>query len=130
MAVKQYKELDNHVATIHATGKLTKQDYHNFTHIVERLIKEPRFTRIVFEMKAFHGWKPDAVWKDIKLNIRHFCHIERLAMVGNKQWERGMCLFCKPFASAQIRYFDECEVGEAQAWIHAESDTDETKKAL
>ena len=112
---------------VNKDGKLTKQDYHHFTRIVDRLVKEHGSIRIIFEMRAFHGWKPEAIWEDIKLNIRHFCHIERLAMVGNKQWERGMCLFCKPFATAQIRYFDENEVGEAQAWIHAESDTGETK---
>ena len=127
MAVKLHNELDNHVATIHATGKLTKQDYHHFTRIVEQLIKDHGFIRIVFEMKAFHGWKPEAIWDNIKFNLQHFCHIERLAMVGNKQWERGMCLFCKPFTSAQIRYFDECEGDKAQAWIHAESDMAGTK---
>ena len=41
-----------------------------------------------------------------------------------------MCLFCTPFTTAQIRYFDEYEVGEAQAWIPAESDTEETQTAL
>ena len=47
-------------------------------------------------------------------------------MVWNKQWERGMCLFCKPFAAAKIAYFDEDEGGKAQAWIQAESGTDNT----
>ena len=127
MAVKQHQGLDNHVVTFHASGKLTKQDYHHFTRIVDRLIKEHGFIRIIFEMRAFNGWKPDAIWEDIKLNIRHFCHIERLAMVGNKQWERGMHLFCKPFTAAKIRHFEEYEAGKAQKWIHAESDTDETE---
>jgi hypothetical protein len=127
MAVKQHNELDNHVATIHATGKLTKQDYYHFTRIVDRLIKEHGFIRIVFEMKNFHGWEPKAVWEDIKSTIRHFHHIERLAMVGDKSWERGMYLFCQPFTTAKIRYFDEYEGGKAQIWIHAESDMDKTK---
>jgi hypothetical protein len=50
-----------------------------------------------------------------------------LAMVGNKQWERGMYLFCKPFTAAKIRHFDEYEGGKAQTWISTESDTSETK---
>ena len=119
MAVRQHNELDNHVVTIHATGKLTKQDYQHFTRIVDQLIKEHGHIRIVFEMKAFHGWKPQANWENTKLNVRHFCHVERLAMVGNKQWERGMRLFCRPFTTAQVRYFDESEAGKAQTWIHA-----------
>ncbi|MFC1766787.1 STAS/SEC14 domain-containing protein [Planctomycetota bacterium] len=127
MAVKLHNELNDHVATFHATGKLTKQDYHHFTRIVDRLIKEHGFIRIIFEIKNFQGWMPEAIWDNIKINIRHFCHIERLAMVGNTQWERGMCLFCKPFSATQIRYFHEYEAGKAQTWIHAESDTDKTE---
>jgi SpoIIAA-like len=38
-------------------------------------------------------------------------------MVGDKKWEHGMSVFCKPFTTAKIRYFDHTAMAEAQAWL-------------
>jgi hypothetical protein len=43
------------------------------------------------------------LWEDIKFSVKHFADIERLAMVGDKKWQRGMAAFCKPFTKATIR---------------------------
>jgi phosphoketolase len=44
----------------------------------------------LFELTGFHGWEAGALWDEIKLDIRHFADIERLAVVGDKKWEHGM----------------------------------------
>jgi hypothetical protein len=51
--------------------------------------------------------------------LKHFSTIERLAMVGDKKWERGMSLFCRPFTTATIRYFDSSAMPEARAWLES-----------
>ena len=55
-----------------------------------------------------------------KFDVKHFADIQRLAMVGDRKWEHGMAVFCKPFTTAKIRYFDEHEADQAAEWIHAE----------
>ena len=37
-------------------------------------------------------------------------------MVGDKKWQKGMSVFCKPFTTAKIRYFDVAQAMEARAW--------------
>jgi hypothetical protein len=32
----------------------------------------------------------------------------------------GMAVFCKPFPTAAIRYFDRGEVDQAEGWIHTD----------
>ena len=49
--------------------------------------------------------------------MRHFADIERLAMVGEKKWQKGMATFCKPFTTATIRYFDHADAVEARKWL-------------
>jgi hypothetical protein len=49
--------------------------------------------------------------------MKHFADIQRLAMVGDKKWERGMAAFCKPFTKAAIRYFDHAEAAKAWKWL-------------
>ena len=58
-----------------------------------------------------------ALWDDIKFDLKHFADIERLAIVGEKAWEKGMSVFCRPFTAASIRYFDRAAVEEARGWL-------------
>jgi hypothetical protein len=71
-------------------------------------------------MIDFHGWNTGALWEDIKFGLKHFMDIERIAMVGDKKWEKGMSAFCKPFTTAKIRYFDPSQVEEARTWLESD----------
>ena len=87
---------------------------------MERLIKQHKKVRVLCELHDFHGWEAGALWADIKFDLKHFADIERLALVGESRWEQGMAVFCKPFTTAKVRYFDVSKLAEARAWIEAE----------
>ena len=65
----------------------------------------------------FHGWAPGALWQDIKFDVKHFADIECLAFVGETKWQHGMAVFCKPFTSAKVRYFDRPAIDLAREWL-------------
>ena len=104
---------------IHVTvsEKLTKEDYRQFVPWLEKDIQEYGKIRVLFQMHDFHGWQTAALWEDIKFDIKHFSDIERLAMVGDKKWEKGMSVFCKPFTTAKIRFFNPEEIDTARKWL-------------
>lgn len=118
MAVAFQEEDNGKVLVLALTGKLTKQDYETFLPEVERLITRHRKVRMLVHMHDFHGWKLSALWEDIKFDVKHFAHIERLAFVGEKKWEAGMAVFCKPFTTAAVRYFDAADYDAALAWLN------------
>jgi len=109
------------VLEVRATGKLTKDSYQEFVPIVDEQIKEYGKLRILFIMVDFHGWTAGAMWEDLKFDLKHWKDIERLAIVGDKKWEKGMATFCQPFTKAQIRYFDVRQLEEARQWLESES---------
>jgi len=113
------EQAGGNILDITVTGWLTKEDYEHFVPEVERIIREHRKARVLFEMHEFHGWTLSALWEDIKFDARHFGDIERLAFVGERKWEAGMASFCKPFTSASIRYFDRGQEDEARQWLRA-----------
>jgi hypothetical protein len=117
MATILKEPADGNVLEMQISGKLTHEDYHRFVPEFERLVKEKGKIRVLVEMVDFHGWEFAALWDDIKFDTKHFSHIERLAMVGDKAWEKGMSVFCRPFTTAKIRYFDHTAIAEARAWI-------------
>ena len=117
MAIEVHEAEAGKVIEIKASEKLTKKDYEHFVPAVERLIAKHGKIRVLFQMHDFHGWEAGALWEDIKFDVKHFRDIERLALVGETKWEKGMAAFCKPFMLAKIRYFDVKDAAEARTWI-------------
>ena len=111
------KTNDGKVLEVQMTGRLTAQDYEDFVPAVERLVKEHGKIRLLAAMHDFHGWTPGALWQDIKFDAKHFNDIERIAMVGETKWQRSMSVFCNPFTSAKIRYFDCDQIDSARTWL-------------
>jgi hypothetical protein len=102
---------------VRVTGKLNQEFYDEFVPIVDAQIKQFGRLRILFVMRDFHGWTAAALWEDMKFDLKHWQDIERLAIVGDKQWEKGMAAFCKPFTKAHVQFFDLSQVDEARKWL-------------
>ncbi len=117
MAIQLTEENGGKLLVVRASGKLVHGDYQRFVPEFERLVKSHGKIRVLFEMLDFHGWKAGALWDDIKFDLKHFADIERLAMIGDRKWEKGMSVFCKPFTTAKVRFFDQPQVAEARAWL-------------
>jgi hypothetical protein len=118
MSIELHEEMDGKILIVNLSGKIEMEDYKRFAPSVDRAVKEHGKVRMLVRMQDFHGWTVGALWEDIKFDLRHFADIERLALVGDKRWEAGMAVFCKPFTTAKIRYFDTSHADEANVWIH------------
>lgn len=119
MPIELTKKADGRAIHIRVKGRLTEGDYEKFVPQVEDLIKRYGKIRVLFEMEDFHGWTASALWEDLKFDLAHFKDIDRLAMVGEKKWQKGMAIFCKPFTTATIKYFESNQLEQALDWIEA-----------
>jgi hypothetical protein len=99
------------------TGKLEHQDYVIFAPKFETVAQKRGKLRLLFLMEDFHGGKPRAALDDFKLDVKHFGEIERIAIVGDKKWEKGMSYVIRAFTTADVRYFDMTLLAEARAWL-------------
>jgi hypothetical protein len=117
MPVQIKEENGGKLVAVQVTGKLVKADYESCVPEFDRLIRQHGKLRLLFELSGFHGWEAGALWDEIKLDIKYFADIERLAVVGDKRWEQDMVTFYKPFTKATIRYFDQGNAAEARKWL-------------
>lgn len=112
------KELyDGRLLEVEATGKLETDDYTRLVPAFDRLRQKHGKLRVLFSLHDFHGWTAGALWEDLKFEHRHFADIERLAIVGEKRWQEGMAHFCKPFTTAQIRFYPRDQAAMAREWL-------------
>jgi hypothetical protein len=117
MTLQLTEEDGGKVVVVHVSGKLVKADYEHFVPEIERLVRRHGKLRLLFDMTDFRGWEASAAWEDFKFGVEHFADIERLAMVGEKPWQHGMAVFCKPFTTAAVRYFEHADAAEARKWL-------------
>jgi SpoIIAA-like len=122
MAIELTEKDGGKILEVSLTGKLVKQDYNTFVPAVDRALEQHGKIRMLVLMHDFHGWTASAAWEDTKFGVRHFCDIDRLAMVGETRWQHGMAIFCKPFTTATVRYFEHNQVDAARAWLAARED--------
>ena len=92
------------------SGKLHDADYKTFVPQLDAAIAKEGKVRILAQFHDFHGWDAKALWDDIKFSTTHCTKIERIALVGEKTWEKWMATVCKPFTMAKVRYFDTHEL--------------------
>jgi len=98
------------------SGKLHDADYKTFVPAIDAAAGSGKI-RLLAQFHDFHGWDMHALWDDIKFATTHCTTIERLAMVGDKTWEKWMAKVCGPFTLAKVKYFDASEMDKAWAWL-------------
>ncbi len=99
------------------SGTLHDQDYARFVPAVDAAVAQEGKVRLLAQFHDFHGWDAKALWDDIKFSTTHCTKIERIAMVGDKTWEKWMAKVCKPFTMAKIEYFDASQIDAAWKWL-------------
>ncbi len=107
----------DNILAFRLSGKLHDEDYKTFVPRVDEAIANDGKIRMLAEFHDFHGWDAHALWDDIKFATEHCTKIEKIAMVGETAWEKGMATVCKPFTMAKVKYFDVGEVDAAFAWL-------------
>lgn len=100
-----------------ATGQLTKDDYERWVPEIETILKNRGDINVLFEMRDFDGWDAGAFWEDVKFDVKHFNDVGRVALLGAKTWEKVLATLCKPFTTAEVRFFEPEHVDEARRWV-------------
>ncbi len=99
-------------------GKLHDADYKQFVPTMETILTAERTVRLFIQLEDFHGCDLHAVWDHLTFSLRHYSNIERIAILGDRKWERWSARLCKPFTRAEVRYFDKSEADAAWNWLY------------
>jgi len=113
--IEQLPSPSDKVLGFKLSGKLRDEDYKTFTPAIDAAAGSGK-VRVLAQFHDFHGWDLHALWDDIKFATTHCTKIERIALVGEKSWEKWMAKVCAPFTMAKVKYFDASEVDKAWAW--------------
>ncbi len=100
-----------------ASGMLTHQDYETITPMIESALNGvtgPR-VRVLFDATELRGWELRAAWDDFKIGLRHGSDFEKIAIYGNRNWQKMAAKVGRWFISGEVKYFEDYNA--ALVWI-------------
>lgn len=89
-------------------GMLTHEDYETIIPMLESAIagiSEPRI-QVLVDLTELQGWELRAAWDDFKLGITYGSKFSRIAVIGNRPWEKIASRVGSWFTSGEVEYFE------------------------
>lgn len=105
------------VIEVNVSGKLMEEDCDVFVPVIDAGVEKFGQVRLLFNCVGFEGWTLGGLLEDAKFGLHHYNAIFRLAIVGDRRWEKAMATLCKPFTAADVNYYDFTEIETARAWL-------------
>ncbi len=108
----------NFFLSLKAQGTLTHEDYETITPMIDsalKEVKEPK-VKVLIDGTELNGWEPRAAWDDFKLGLKHGNEFEKIAIYGNKDWQKMAAKIGGWFISGEVKYFDNYD--DAIAWLN------------
>jgi len=104
---------------VRLSGKLTHDDYQKtLIPMFDQAIEKSGKIRVLLDLaEDFRGWELHAAWDDFVFGLKHFNDFEKIALVGDKDWEEWMAKLAKPFTKADVKFFKRPETEEAWKWL-------------
>ena len=98
-------------------GKLTHDDYLDITPKLESALEgivEPKIYALV-DITELDGWTLHAAWDDLRLGLKHGSEFEKIAIIGNKDWQQMLGKVGSWFVDGEVRYFGD--KASASSWL-------------
>ncbi|WP_428606743.1 STAS/SEC14 domain-containing protein [Sedimenticola sp.] len=109
---------DRFYLTLKAQGRLTHNDYETMTPMIDSAlaeVKEPKIKALI-DGTELEGWEPRAAWDDFKLGLKHGNEFEKIAIYGNKDWQKLAAKIGEWFLSGEVKYFNS--YSDAITWLN------------
>jgi hypothetical protein len=101
-----------------AIGTITASDYMKLEPEVKALVeKEGSSIRMLIDLSEFKWEKMEAWLHDLKFGSEFHHEIQKMAIVGDKTWEKWITHLAKPFYARDAKFFHSADIDKAWAWL-------------
>ncbi len=84
---------------------------------VKDLVKKQGRIRLLFDLSDFKWEKKEAWLPDLRFGSEFRHEIEKMAIVGDKTWEKWVTHLAKPFYARDAKFFHSADIAKTWAWL-------------
>lgn len=111
-------EIVDDLITIEVSGLLTYPELVEVQQQAARHVQQAGMIRFFIVARDFEGWTREGDWGNVSFQAENDAYIEKMALVGNREWEELVVLFTgQGVRRFPIQYFLHPEIQKARAWI-------------
>ncbi len=120
---------DEDIFAFRITGKITKKDYEAFKQTLMTLIHKYGPLSLLLDLKNMSGLEAGVVWEDLKFASQHDKDFKKIAIIGDRKWEKWLTVLTDALTTPELRFFEAEETSEALDWLRGiERPADEQDK--
>lgn len=110
-------ETEGDVVAVRVSGKLSERDFDRYRMLLREKMALYGKVRLYFEMVGFSGWQPGSFLENALFDLVHGRKFRKVAMVGERDWQRWAAGLADLIKSGTVRYFPVSEREFAMAWV-------------
>ncbi len=114
---EKMSESSGNVVGYKVAGTITASDYKKLEPEVKALIEKEGNIRMLFDMSGFKWEKAEAWIQDMKFGSEFHKKIDKMAIVGDKSWEKWMAHLAKHTYARDTKFFHTADIDKAWAWL-------------
>jgi len=115
----QLKESSANILGFKLFGGITKKQRKQICNILEKQIGESGKIRLILVIEPHRKMDAESLLFDMNFTLTYSDKIERMAVIGNKVWEKTWIALFGLFSHIRIKYFDYSETKAAWKWIQS-----------
>ncbi len=110
-------ESSGNVVGYKANGTITDADNKKLESEVKALVEKQGNIRLMFDMSQFKWEKAEAWGSDLRFGHEFHNKIDKMAIVGDKTWEKWMTSLAKHTYARDAKYFQSADIAKAWSWL-------------
>lgn len=117
----QFEADAGNVAVFRISGKLGKAELEDAQRQCEEMIKSAGQIKLLVLLDAFLGWESAKGWEDTSFAERNDPFIQKMAIVGEAEWEDLVLAFTlQGLRPTPIKYFEPQQQALARDWLDSD----------
>lgn len=113
--IEKMDRSSGNIVGFNVSGDVTKADYETLGPAVEAAIDAAGSVNILLDLREFHWEKVSAWGADLEFGRTYHHKIDKMAIVGNKKWEKHLAALCSPLYAKDAKYFESDD--DAWDWL-------------
>ncbi|WP_160720455.1 STAS/SEC14 domain-containing protein [Isachenkonia alkalipeptolytica] len=105
------------VLELEISEKIRKEDYEKIRPALEDKVDKFGEVNILIRMQEFPNFTLGALLEDLKLAVKNYSHMSKVAIVGNDDKLKHTTKLDKVFPGVEMKTFENRELDDAWHWL-------------
>ncbi len=108
---------ENTILAVRISGAIEHEDYQQFVLKLEEFINPDEKMSLLLEFDNFIGSNLATIKNDFNIGLKYGNVFTKIAIVGQKKWQKWMGFVSSPFIKGNVKYFDRIDFQSAWDWL-------------